>query len=123
MASTAWQEEAKKLAAGGTSWNSIAKQLNVARASVRRYLKSPGIKKTASAEARALIKVRNQKLEGNLDRALQEAYLLRGLAESKQDTKTWLAASKQIARILAMQSKTLPKVQPDVSVSTVDGSL
>ncbi len=111
-----WQEKARKLAAEGASWNSIARRLNVGRASVQRFLKSLGVKKTASAEARALLTIRHEKLAGNLDEALSAAYSLRGVAEQKMDSKMLVAANKQIARILAMQSKGLPRLPTPVDI-------
>jgi predicted transcriptional regulator len=116
-----WRQEARKLAADGVSWNAIARQLNVSRASVQRYLKSLGVKKTASAEARALIKIRHDKLSGNLDKALREAYELKAVAENKMDTKLLLAANRQIIRILAMQAKATPKLPTDSAVTMKAG--
>src|ERR1017187_7845550 len=116
MLTSAKQDEARRLASEGESWNAIARRLGEPRIAVQRFLKVLGVKKTASTEARALLTIRHEKLRGDLDAALQAAYSLRNVAEQKMDTRMLLAANKQIARILQMQSKATPRLPTAVDV-------
>ena len=119
MGANEWQEQARKLAAEGESWNGIARRLHVARVAVQRYLKLSGVKKAPSTESRALLKIRHEKLTGHLDAALEAAYSLRTVAEEKMDTRLLLAANKQIGKILSLQAQTMPRLPMGVDVPTV----
>jgi hypothetical protein len=115
---TTWQAEATTaIRAGEESLNGIARRLHTSRASVQRLARSLNIKRTPDAAARALMKIRHAKLEGDLDRALQDAYNLRAMGEAKQDTRMWLAANKQILKILQMQAKAAPKLPATVEIT------
>jgi hypothetical protein len=103
----------------GESWRSTAAKFNASRSAVQRHARGclRLHRGSVNEESRLLLKAKHARLDGRLDVALLDARRLKQIAESKQDTKTWLAASKLISRLLDAQSKRIGKIPREVEIT------
>jgi hypothetical protein len=72
----------------GESWRGVATKYAASRSSVRRHASSClRLKRSASAEARALVLAKRERLAGDLERALESAKEARRLAATKYEAR------------------------------------
>lgn len=101
----------------GVSDREISRRFNVHRASLGRHFRSHvRVHQSEDAGARQLRRVKQQKVEKNLDAALEEAVKLRQLAEQNMDTQLLIQAQREIRRIIELQDASANRREPAASV-------
>jgi hypothetical protein len=111
--------EVRARAAAGESWRGIAAAVDRNRSMVWRHLGKclrlrPGINDP-------LVRVKRERLNRNLDKALERATALRDKAVERGDTLLEFRASREVSKLLALQTRNAPKVAQvpvDLEVAT-----